>query len=535
MTVMRSLRALVILSLTSVAVGSRASGPAHGAPESAIDRAFARYWRASNPRDAERAADDVLKTGIDFDSAFARLKSGRPYDRSVQTGAIVLSVRSSDLMEHRTRVRIPADYDPSTPSPVRVQLHGGVNRRQEEERPRDRPNPIEGAREIYVLPTATADAAWWHYNQVENILSVLDQVKRTYNVDENRVHLTGISDGATGAYFMALKDTTPWSSFLPLIGHLRVLSSGMTGVDGELYLSNLVNKPFFVVNGGRDPLYPTSSVDAYMRLLERLGVTVVYHPLPESGHSVDWWPEERDEFEAFVESHLRDPLPDTLSWTTERTDRYNRAHWLVITRLGESEGDAIFPDDNTVEQGPRDFGVRLTSDQSVARIQQVVGGSDAAALGLVKGDLIIEINGRAIHGSGDLVDALSDHELGTPLSFVVERDGRREVLEKTFPPPPGIPVFRHRKPAGRVDLVRSGNTVTARTKGVRTFVLLISPDRFDFSNPIKVVVNDRVAFEGLVKKDVTSLLHWAARDNDRTMLFGAEVSIDAPPAVRPGR
>ena len=40
-----------------------------------------------------------------------------------------------------------------------------------------------------------------------------------------------------------------------------------------------------------------------------------------------------------------------------------------------------------------------------------------------------------------------------------------------------------------------------------------------------VVADGREVFNGLVKKDVGTLLRWAARDNDRTMLFGAELTI----------
>jgi hypothetical protein len=55
--------------------------------------------------------------------------------------------------------------------------------------------------------------------------------------------------------------------------------------------------------------------------------------------------------------------------------------------------------------------------------------------------------------------------------------------------------------------------------------VLLSPDVFDFAQPIKVVVNDRVLYEGRVERNLGTLLKWAARDNDRTMLYGAELKI----------
>ena len=45
--------------------------------------------------------------------------------------------------------------------------------------------------------------------------------------------------------------------------------------------------------------------------------------------------------------------------------------------------------------------------------------------------------------------------------------------------------------------------------------------------PITVVVDGKAAFEGIVQPDLKTLLKWAAKDNDRTMLFAAELPIKA--------
>ena len=93
-------------------------------------------------------------------------------------------------------------------------------------------------------------------------------------------------------------------------------------------------------------------------------------------------------------------------------------------------------------------------------------------------------------------------------------------------PPIKEEVFRHRRASGRIDLERTGNAVRARTRGVGAFTLLVAPAEFDLEQPIQVIVNDREVFKGPVKKDARTLLRWAARDEDRTMLFGAELRID---------
>lgn len=91
-------------------------------------------------------------------------------------------------------------------------------------------------------------------------------------------------------------------------------------------------------------------------------------------------------------------------------------------------------------------------------------------------------------------------------------------------------VFPRRRPvpSGRVDIERHGNTFDAKTRGVAEFTLLLSPDASDFAKPVQVTVNGVQAFNGMVKKDLPTLLKWAARDNDRTALYGAELHITVP-------
>ena len=86
-------------------------------------------------------------------------------------------------------------------------------------------------------------------------------------------------------------------------------------------------------------------------------------------------------------------------------------------------------------------------------------------------------------------------------------------------------LFDRGQSTGRVDLVRTGNTVEATTRGVRAFTLLLSPDKFDLTQPVKVLANGREVFNGHVTPSVQTLLKWAAHDNDRTMLYAAELKI----------
>ncbi|HEY7285915.1 MAG TPA: hypothetical protein VH497_10755 [Vicinamibacterales bacterium] len=310
-----------------------------------VDAAFQKFWEAHNPGDAARAAQDVVRSGVQFGEAYERLKRGRSYTAPSKRGVVHL-LRRTAMGEFAYDVYLPDDYDPNHSYQLRFQLHGGVMMREQATsdstssstgRGGRRPaSPLAGDTQIYVMPAAWRDAPWWSSAQVENLEFEIDSLKRAYNVDENRVVLSGVSDGATGAYYVAMRDTTPYASFLPLNGSLMVLANDRLDVGGELFPTNLVNKPFFIVNGGNDPLYPVRGVGPYVDHLKRSGVQLEFHPQPDAGHNTAWWPDVRDTFERFVREHPRDPLPSRISW--EVTDRQlpGRAHWLVIDRLQAS-------------------------------------------------------------------------------------------------------------------------------------------------------------------------------------------------------
>lgn len=393
------------------------------------------------------AVRQVLASGATFDDIAARLTIGRLY--VTKSGGKVSMPTRVNGIDLDNVLEVPDDYTPDRRWALRVDLHGGVGRPAPKgEDPPARPlaNRIPSSHgELVLHPRAYAEAMWWTAAQVDNIMTLVDRVKRAYNVDESRVYITGISDGGTGVYFFAMRAATPWAACMPLNGHPLVLANPDTGADGELFSTNLANCPIQAVNGGRDPLYPASSVQPLIDMFTRGGIPVIWHVYPEARHEVSWWPQERPKYEAFLDAHPRAASPDTITWETERTDRYNRFRWLVIDTLGKRASDAALPDVNLFEAG-----------------------------------------------------------------------GSRQVL------------FSRAAASGRVDIARHGNRFDAKSRGVGQFTLLLSPDVIDFSRPITVVVNGRTAFDGMARKDAATLLAWAARDDDRTMLYGAELPITVP-------
>jgi len=526
--------AKAVLTLVLAGLGAMTIAAGQTATPIGVDTAFTIFLQAATPRDAAAAADQILASGAGFDEALRRLRQGRVYARDVPRGVVQAGYRS-ETGEYFYTLDVPESYTPDRKYQVRVQLHGGVGRIEHNAPPRPGSGSgtsgrLAGAEQIYVMPYAWRDAPWWSGRQVDNLRAILDRVKRDYNVDENRVVLSGVSDGGTGAYYMAMRETTPFASFLPLNGFIMVLANESSDADGDLFPNNLRNKPLFVVNGGRDPKYPTSVVDPYVAHLKQGGVDLVYRPQPDAAHDTSWWPDVKDAFEAFVADHPRVPLPDALSWESGPPDIPGRAHWVVIDRLAAARPD--FPplqDLNRMSMPPvPDFGMRSSGN----RVNRVVRGSNAEQIGLRGGDVVVRVNNQPTPAGADVVELLQGYAPGRPLLLTVTRGTESIRLTGKYAPTvlPGDAdaMFPPQRESGRVDLVRAGNRVDATSRGVGAFTLLLSPDQFDLDRAVTVVVNGRTVFEGIVRKDIRTLLAWAARDNDRTLLFAAELHVDVP-------
>lgn len=415
---------------------------------SAFDTAIRAFWDAGSAPDAEQRVARVVASGASFEQVLARLKAGRLY-AAAASGRVDLPTSDGGTPLDNV-ADVPEGYDARRRWPLRVNLHGGVGRQApgpggEPVRPLTNRIPLDG--EIVLQPRAWAQSEWWTWGQVQNVLTLVDRMKRRFNVDESRISITGISDGGTGVYFFGMRSATPWAACMPLNGHPSVLANPDVGADGQLFAGNLANCPTYVVNGGRDRLYPAASVAPLVEMFTRAGVPLVFQVYPEAGHDVSWWPQERSRYEAFAAGHPRAAHPERVSWETERTDRYNRFRWLVIDRLGRRPSDAT---------------------------------------------------------------SLADVNTFAPST---QRD---------------VPLYDRSKPSGRVDAQRRGNTFDVRTRGVQAFTLLLSPDVVDFAQPVRVVVNGRAVHDAVVKADLATLLTWAARDNDRTMLYGAQLPVLVP-------
>jgi predicted esterase len=378
------------------------------------------FWRATTLSDRETSASALLAVAPDAQILYEWMQKGPKYDESAPVGELARERFSEDGTRFPYAFLIPESYNASRSYPVEFMLHGGVGRPAWEPGEalwRRGYDSLKKEDRILVVPASWKDAYWWQSMQADNLPALLNLLKQNYNVDENRVSLTGVSDGGTGAYFFAFKQPTQWASFLPYIGHPGVLRNANSGGGYSLFFENLLNKPLYIVNGEVDRLYPAESVMPFIKVLAETGINHTFKIIEDGGHNTNWLPEEAPLIEAFKAANPRDPFPDHIEWVTDRTDRYNRNHWLVVNKRSKRGSPAI------------------------------------------------------------------------------------------------------------MSVTRTGNSFSVSADGAEEFTLLLNPHEVNFDENIIVTANDEVVFNDRIIPSAVTLLEWAGKDLDRSLLVLAELKI----------
>ena len=299
------------------------------------------FWSANTEKEIESKKRRLIAAASNIETLYQWLDAGPTFEQDVALGQQESARIDRDGTRYPFVYLIPETYDATQSYPVEFMLHGGVSRPEWEPGSqwwRRGYDSLKKKDRIVVVPAAWNAAVWWFDNQADNLPAILRELKQTYNIDDNRVTLSGVSDGGTGAYFFAFKQSTEWASFLPYIGHPGVLRNTQSGPGYKLYFENLMSRPLYIVNGENDPLYPVSSIEPFIKILQEANIDHFFRAIEGGGHNTNWLPDEQPMIEQFKFDNPRVPFPSELRWVTDRSDRYNRNLWLRIEEL-TAEGE----------------------------------------------------------------------------------------------------------------------------------------------------------------------------------------------------
>ena len=147
---------------------------------------------------------------------------------------------------------------------------------------------------------------WIQPSAVEYILAMIDEIKRSYNIDTNRIYLAGVSMGAEGTCQIGCA----------VADRFAALGMCAGGLIGGARLANLLNTSLTIHVGEKDTQHGASIIDRARKIkatMEELqgkykdGYKFLYKEYPGMGHAVPG--SAYQEIFAWIEEFKRDPVP----------------------------------------------------------------------------------------------------------------------------------------------------------------------------------------------------------------------------------
>lgn len=259
--------------------------------------------------------------------------------QKLQSGPQVLTFHSvADDTEQPYALYLPANFQDDKVYPLVIMLHGaGSNHRLALRRVFGRSNAegetdVEASRYFpkwddvdYIVAAPFARGTAGYQGIVEqDVYAVLADVKERFQVDNDRIFLTGLSMGGGGALWLGLTRPDIWAAIAP------VCPAPPTGTTD--LLGNAQNLPVHFFHGDADPVVPIAGTRTMVEEMQRRGILVLSEEYEGVKH--DSWVNAYAGgriFEWFSQ-HKRNPFPEQVSFATHSLT-HHRAYWVELNQL----------------------------------------------------------------------------------------------------------------------------------------------------------------------------------------------------------
>jgi predicted peptidase len=185
------------------------------------------------------------------------------------------SLRSVELAEQGGYILVaPMGYNsggwygipPGPPRPVNPAAQPG--------RGAATPRPVIGG-------TAITEVAKVREASEKDVITVLDMIRKEFNVDERRIYLMGHSMGGAGTYYLGSKHANVWAALAPI----APAAMGMTNDRAKvLQAIKDAGVPMLVSMGDADEAVPVANVRTWVDTMKELQLNYEYKEYPGVTH-----------------------------------------------------------------------------------------------------------------------------------------------------------------------------------------------------------------------------------------------------------
>ncbi|MEM6645322.1 MAG: prolyl oligopeptidase family serine peptidase [Bacteroidota bacterium] len=195
-------------------------------------------------------------------------------------------------------VHVPESYaQDSDPVPLMLFLHGAGERGDDLTKVKGHGPPKLASQDAsfpFLVVSPQVPENQWH--DPETLITLIDQVASDYNVDEDRIYLTGLSMGGHGTWQLAGRFPDRFAAIVPICGW------------GSRYEARSIARaklPTWVFHGAQDRVVLLRESEHMVEMMQRAGLDPKFTVYPDAGHDA-WTPTyDNPELYEWLLSHRR--------------------------------------------------------------------------------------------------------------------------------------------------------------------------------------------------------------------------------------
>ncbi len=286
------------------------------------------FFRIGNqPLDETQSPEDL----------YHELRGYHPYlAKDQRSYSIFFSVNDTSITSYF--VHLPANYDPNKKYSMLVFLHGAV--RYNGLADFQTSGKLGGWNRFYtkyaekndvilVFPQGSRQYNWMVPDDgFFMIPAIIREIKKSINIDDNGIFVSGHSNGATGSFSYLMKQPTAFAGFYGFNTYPKVFTGGT-------FVENILNRSYINFSTDEDYYYPPAANDSLSRLMDLIAADYEDHRYNGFPHWFPAFDESEPAFEilfADLATRKRDPFPNEITWELD-DENYGNVDWLGEIKL----------------------------------------------------------------------------------------------------------------------------------------------------------------------------------------------------------
>ncbi|MEQ9619255.1 MAG: prolyl oligopeptidase family serine peptidase [Deltaproteobacteria bacterium] len=199
---------------------------------------------------------------------------------------------------------------------------------------------------IGIMPSPELGRDYLRLGKVDTFSELLDYLKNSFKIDDDRIYVTGMSNGGLEAMLVSMYYPDLIAASGLVFGPYRLryykkrikdmnppeLRNFINSLDfPEKMIANLENLPLYISHGGDDEAVPVDDAIVLHEMTEKLGGPAKFKYYPEEGHT--WLMVDKDLPEIFdwFGRHTRVRFPKYIHYTAPSGIFKNTIYWAEFT------------------------------------------------------------------------------------------------------------------------------------------------------------------------------------------------------------